>query len=47
MALRPNDKMRGGRESATGSAQTERVANRPPQPSRRRGGSTRLGVSTS
>jgi hypothetical protein len=48
MSQRPNpDRMRGDRESATGSARAERVATRPPQPSRRRGRGTRLGPSSS
>ena len=48
MALRPKpDRMRIVRECATGSARAERVTNRPPQPSRRRGGGTGLRASTS
>jgi len=43
MSQRPKpDIMRGDREFATESARGETVANRPPQPSRWRGGCTRL-----
>jgi len=35
--------MRGDRESATGSAQREKVAQRPPTTGRRRGGGMRFG----